>query len=91
MLSSCRRNQIIFVCDRYVSVYFVKYGDVRCLCNSLLLQIVNQHLLKDLTELGVWNDEMKNLLIAHNGSVQVLIVPGYDRHLKLHVTLRRLF
>ena len=34
-------------------------------------QIVNQHLLKDLTELGVWDDDMKNLLIAHNGSVQV--------------------
>ena len=37
------------------------------------LQIVNQHLLKDLTELGVWDDDMKNLLIAHNGSVQVII------------------
>lgn len=33
-------------------------------------QIVNQHLLKDLTELGLWNDDMKNLLIAHNGSIQ---------------------
>lgn len=33
-------------------------------------QIVNQHLLKDLTELGLWSDEMKNLLIAHNGSIQ---------------------
>ncbi|XP_038055328.1 ribonucleoside-diphosphate reductase large subunit-like [Patiria miniata] len=33
-------------------------------------QIVNQHLLKDLTESGLWNDDMKNLLIAHNGSIQ---------------------
>uniref|UniRef100_A0A3Q0SAM5 Ribonucleoside-diphosphate reductase n=1 Tax=Amphilophus citrinellus TaxID=61819 RepID=A0A3Q0SAM5_AMPCI len=33
-------------------------------------QIVNPHLLKDLTERGLWNEEMKNQLIAHNGSVQ---------------------
>lgn len=33
-------------------------------------QIVNHHLLKDLTELGLWNDDMKNLLIANNGSIQ---------------------
>lgn len=33
-------------------------------------QVVNQHLLKDLTELGLWNEDMKNKLIAHNGSVQ---------------------
>jgi len=32
---------------------------------------VNQHLLKDLTELGLWNDDMKHKLIAHNGSIQV--------------------
>ena len=31
---------------------------------------MNQHLLHDLTELGLWNDDMKNSLIAHNGSVQ---------------------
>uniref|UniRef100_A0A665WJ61 Ribonucleoside-diphosphate reductase n=1 Tax=Echeneis naucrates TaxID=173247 RepID=A0A665WJ61_ECHNA len=31
-------------------------------------QIVNPHLLKDLTERGLWNDEMKNQLIAQNGS-----------------------
>ena len=36
-----------------------------------VLQIVNQHLLKDLTELGLWNDDMKHKLIAHNGSIQV--------------------
>ena len=39
--------------------------------NEMMLQIVNQHLLKDLTEQGLWDDEMKNQLIANNGSVQV--------------------
>lgn len=33
-------------------------------------QVVNKHLLKDLTERGLWNSTTKNLLIAHNGSVQ---------------------
>jgi len=33
-------------------------------------QVVNKHLLRDLTELGIWNDDMRNQLIAHNGSVQ---------------------
>mmetsp|Transcript_36659 Transcript_36659/g.61793 ORF Transcript_36659/g.61793 Transcript_36659/m.61793 type:complete len:829 (+) Transcript_36659:123-2609(+) len=32
--------------------------------------VVNQHLLLDLTELGMWSPSMKNTLIAHNGSVQ---------------------
>ena len=32
--------------------------------------VVNKHLLKDLVELGLWNDEMKNKIIFHNGSVQ---------------------
>jgi len=32
--------------------------------------VVNQHLLLDLTELGMWSSSMKNTLIAHNGSVQ---------------------
>ncbi len=32
--------------------------------------VVNKHLLKDLIELGLWNDEMKNELIKENGSVQ---------------------
>lgn len=34
-------------------------------------QVVNPHLLKDLTEKGLWNEEMKNKLIAQNGSIQV--------------------
>jgi ribonucleoside-diphosphate reductase alpha subunit len=32
--------------------------------------VVNKHLLKDLIALGVWNDNLKNRLIAENGSVQ---------------------
>lgn len=33
-------------------------------------QIVNHHLLKDLTRLGLWNDTLRNMIIAHNGSIQ---------------------
>ncbi len=32
--------------------------------------VVNKHLLKDLIELNLWNDEMKNNIMSHNGSVQ---------------------
>lgn len=32
--------------------------------------IVNKHLLKDLVQLGLWNNTMKNNIIANNGSVQ---------------------
>jgi ribonucleoside-diphosphate reductase alpha chain len=32
--------------------------------------IVNKHLLKDLMELNLWNDDMKQRIIASNGSVQ---------------------
>lgn len=32
--------------------------------------IVNKHLLKDLIELGLWNNDMKNQIIASNGSIQ---------------------
>jgi len=40
------------------------------------LQVVNHHLLKDLTELGLWDETMKHKLIAHNGSVQVRHIPA---------------
>ncbi|CAG8610344.1 669_t:CDS:10 [Funneliformis mosseae] len=33
-------------------------------------QIVNPWLLKDLVELGLWNDQMKNKIISDNGSIQ---------------------
>ncbi len=32
--------------------------------------VVNNHLLRDLTKLGLWNEGMKNQLIAANGSIQ---------------------
>ena len=33
-------------------------------------QVVNQHLLRDLTELDIWSEELKNEIISANGSVQ---------------------
>jgi len=35
------------------------------------VKVVNDHLLKDLTELGLWNPDMKNRLMYENGSIQV--------------------
>ncbi|MCB0506927.1 MAG: ribonucleoside-diphosphate reductase subunit alpha [Chitinophagales bacterium] len=32
--------------------------------------VVNKHLLKDLIRIGVWSEEMKNAIIANNGSIQ---------------------
>ena len=43
-------------------------------------QIVNKHLLKDLVELGLWNDDMKQQLIINNGSVQK--IPGIPDEVK---------
>jgi ribonucleoside-diphosphate reductase alpha chain len=37
--------------------------------------IVNKYLLNDLMELGLWNDEMKEMLMQYNGSVQNLNIP----------------
>merc|ERR1711915_826271 len=37
---------------------------------------VNRHLLRDLIERGLWNDDMRMQLIAHNGSVQHLDLPS---------------
>lgn len=31
--------------------------------------VVNKHLLKDLVELNLWNEEMKNNIVRHNGSI----------------------
>jgi ribonucleoside-diphosphate reductase subunit M1 len=36
---------------------------------------VNRHLLRDLIQRGLWTDEMRMQLIAHNGSVQHLDLP----------------
>merc|ERR1719440_959139 len=41
---------------------------------------VNRHLVKDLLERGLWSEEMKKQLIAHNGSVQQL--PNMPEDLK---------
>ena len=32
--------------------------------------VVNKHLLRDLTKLGIWNESLKNKIVAANGSVQ---------------------
>lgn len=32
--------------------------------------VVNKHLLRELTASGIWNDSIRNMLIAHNGSIQ---------------------
>ncbi|MEN7550925.1 ribonucleoside-diphosphate reductase subunit alpha [Rapidithrix thailandica] len=37
--------------------------------------VVNKHLLRELVELGLWSDDMKNELIAANGSVQGMDIP----------------
>merc|ERR1712087_731816 len=37
---------------------------------------VNRHLLRDLIHRGLWNDDMRMQLIAHNGSVQHLDLPS---------------
>ncbi|MCP4440316.1 MAG: ribonucleoside-diphosphate reductase subunit alpha [Aureispira sp.] len=42
--------------------------------------IVNKHLLRDLIELGLWNEEMKEILMANNGSVQN--IEGIPDHIK---------
>ncbi|MFB9863150.1 ribonucleoside-diphosphate reductase subunit alpha [Rufibacter immobilis] len=42
--------------------------------------VVNKHLLKDLVDLGLWNDQMKNAIIAANGSVQG--IPNIPQHIK---------
>ena len=36
--------------------------------------VVNKHLLKDLVKLGIWNDGLKNDIIAANGSIQEIEV-----------------
>merc|ERR1712070_655903 len=37
--------------------------------------LVNKHLLRDLIERDLWTEEMRNKLIAHNGSVQQIDLP----------------
>ncbi|WP_045687472.1 ribonucleoside-diphosphate reductase subunit alpha [Hymenobacter sp. AT01-02] len=42
--------------------------------------VVNKHLLKDLVKLGLWNEQMKNAIIAANGSVQD--IPNIPQNIK---------
>src|SRR5690606_9071870 len=42
--------------------------------------VVNKYLLKDLIQLGLWNEEMKNMLILANGSIQS--IPGIPQNVK---------
>jgi ribonucleoside-diphosphate reductase alpha chain len=40
--------------------------------------VVNKYLVKDLEQLGLWNKEMKDLIIAHDGSIQnIPSIPDY--------------
>jgi ribonucleoside-diphosphate reductase alpha chain len=32
--------------------------------------VINKHLLKELIDLGIWNEELKQKIVAHNGSIQ---------------------
>ncbi|WP_439880756.1 ribonucleoside-diphosphate reductase subunit alpha [Pontibacter sp. MBLB2868] len=42
--------------------------------------VVNKHLLKDLIALGIWNDRLKQDIIAANGSIQD--IPNIPQHIK---------
>jgi ribonucleoside-diphosphate reductase alpha chain len=42
--------------------------------------VVNKHLMKDLIDLGLWNETMRQKLIATNGSVQP--IPEIPQHIK---------
>ena len=45
-------------------------------------RIINKHLVMDLELLNLWNDEMKDLIIYHNGSIQnIEIIPIHIRNL----------
>ena len=45
-------------------------------------QVVNQHLLKDLVELGIWTDDIKNEIISTNGSIQsISSIPDHIKKL----------
>lgn len=44
--------------------------------------VVNKHLMRDLVELGVWSDKIKDKIIAGNGSVQhIAEIPDYIKAL----------
>lgn len=44
--------------------------------------VVNKYLIKDLNDLGLWNEELKNIIIKNNGSVQNIdIIPDYIKNI----------
>ncbi len=44
--------------------------------------VVNKHLLRDLVKLGIWNDRLKQKIIAQNGSIQQIEeIPPFIREL----------
>ena len=42
--------------------------------------VVNRHLMKELTEMGLWNEDLKNSIIANKGSIQH--IDGLDEDFK---------
>merc|ERR1719253_1281187 len=56
--------------EPYVQNIFVR----RVLSGEFVM--VNRHLLRDLIKLGLWTDDLRMKLIAHNGSVQHLDLPA---------------
>lgn len=49
---------------------YIEYLQSSCIGGEF--PIVNKHLLKDLVKLNLWNDNMKNKIIADNGSIQAI-------------------
>lgn len=43
-------------------------------------QMINKYLMDDLAKLGLWSNEMRNLIIDHDGSIQK--IPGISREIK---------
>ena len=48
--------------------YFPHFSLSRVLSGEF--QVVNHHLLRDLTEMGLWSNALRQSIIAHNGSIQ---------------------
>ena len=44
--------------------------------------VINKYLVNDLMKIGIWNNDIKNSIISHNGSVQnIEIIPQYIKDL----------
>ncbi len=61
----------------YFSLLYSDEGSLRIISNIYTrrvlageFQIVCPWLLRELVDLGLWDDDMKNMIIAHNGSIQ---------------------